>query len=262
MIQLQQPYKHQIKTTPVVERDISLGGIFIAIVIIFLWAMSLFFLLTIDITKFKFWMLLTIIFGQTFLSTGLFITAHDAMHGVVFPQNIKINHFIGSLSVTLYGFLSYPKLLKKHWSHHHNPATTTDPDFHDGKHKNFFAWYFYFMKRYWSWRQMIGITIIYNIGRCILHIPMANLNYFWVIPALLSSLQLFYFGTFLPHREPINGYISPHHAETINRPIWWSFITCYHFGYHKEHHEYPHIPWWQLPEIYKISCLIVKKDVG
>ncbi|WP_208766779.1 fatty acid desaturase [Nostoc flagelliforme] len=24
-------------------------------------------------------------------------------------------------------------------------------------------------------------------------------------------------------------------------------MSCYHFGYHQEHHEYPDVPWWKLP---------------
>ncbi|MBW4556890.1 MAG: fatty acid desaturase [Trichormus sp. ATA11-4-KO1] len=252
MIQLEQPYKNQKSITPEVKNNDLFGGIFIAIAIISIWAISLGLLLFIDISEINFLILLPIILWQTFLYTGLFITSHDAMHGVVFPKNTKINHFIGSLTLSIYGLLSYPKLLKKHWLHHHKPVSKIDPDFHDGKHKNFFAWYIYFMKGYWSWQQIITLTIIYNIAKSIFHIPGDNLTYFWVIPSILSSLQLFYFGTFLPHREPKGGYIQPHCAQTINRPIWWSFITCYHFGYHKEHHEYPHIPWWQLPQIYKI----------
>lgn len=101
---------------------------------------------------------------------------------------------------------------------------------------------------------MISLTVIYQILNLQFHIPKENLNYFWVIPSLLSSLQLFYFGTFIPHSQPIGGYIQPHNAQTINRPIWWSFITCYHFGYHEEHHEYPHVPWWKLPQIYRINA--------
>jgi beta-carotene ketolase (CrtW type) len=106
------------------------------------------------------------------------------------------------------------------------------------------------MKGYWSWGQIIISMIIYNVVHKTLHIPEENLNYFWVIPSLLSSLQLFYFGSFLPHQEPEGGYSEPHRAQTISRPVWWSFISCYHFGYHEEHHEYPHVAWWKLPEIY------------
>lgn len=251
MIQLEQQLSHQTKLTPVVKSKSQFKGLFIAIVIVSTWVVSLSLLLSLDISKLKLWMLSPVILWQTFLYTGLFITSHDAMHGVVFPQNTKINHFIGILTLSLYGLLPYKKLLKKHRLHHHNPATQIDPDFHDGKHQNFFAWYFHFMKGYWSWGQIIALSTIYNFANHILYMPSDNLTYFWVIPSLLSSLQLFYFGTFLPHSEPREGYIQPHCAQTISRPIWWSFITCYHFGYHEEHHEYPHLSWWQLPETYK-----------
>ncbi len=71
------------------------------------------------------------------------------------------------------------------------------------------------MKGYWSWGQIIALTIIYNFDNHILHIPSDNLTYFWVLPSLLSSLQLFYFGTFLPHSEPIGGYIQPHRSKQL-----------------------------------------------
>ncbi|WP_392531041.1 beta-carotene ketolase CrtW [Nostoc sp. C117] len=251
MIQLEQALNHPTKLTPLLKNKFAFTGLFIAIFIITLWAISQVFLLSLDIYKIKFWLLFIVILWQTFLYTGLFITSHDAMHGVVFPKNSKINHLIGMFSLSLYGLLPYQKLLTKHWLHHYNAATEIDPDFHDGKHKSFLAWYFHFMKGYWSWGQIISLTFLYHFANHILYIPHENLILFWVFPSLLSSLQLFYFGTFLPHSEPIGGYIQPHCAQTINRPIWWSFVTCYHFGYHKEHHEYPYVSWWQLPEIYQ-----------
>jgi beta-carotene ketolase (CrtW type) len=51
----------------------------------------------------------------------------------------------------------------------------------------------------------------------------------------------------------MGGYTNPHRAQSNPLPIFWSFITCYHFGYHQEHHEYPHVPWWKLPEIHKLT---------
>jgi beta-carotene ketolase (CrtW type) len=251
VIQLEQPLNHQTKLTPLLKNKSTFRGLFIAIFIIGVWAISLVSLLLVDISKLNFWILCILIPWQTFLYTGLFITSHDAMHGLVFPQKSKINHLIGKLSLSLYGLLPYQKLLTKHWLHHRNPASQIDPDFHDGKHKNFWAWYCNFMINYWSWGQMIAITFSYQFANRILQIPHENLILFWVLPSLLSSLQLFYFGTFIPHSEPIMGYVQPHCAQTIDCPTWLSFITCYHFGYHKEHHEYPHVPWWQLPGIYK-----------
>jgi len=59
-------------------------------------------------------------------------------------QNPKINNLVGSLAVFLYGLFDYKQLLKKHWSHHHHPASELDPDFHDGKHKKFLCLVFPF----------------------------------------------------------------------------------------------------------------------
>ncbi len=225
-------------------------SIFIAAITITTWITSLFLLMTVNLEKINIFVILLAILWQTFLYTGLFITAHDAMHRAVFPTNPKVNHFVGSLCLILYGCLAYNKLLNKHWQHHKKPASESDPDFHNGKQKNLLAWYFHFMKHYWSWRQIITLMLIYNIIVVTVHIPENNLKYFWIFPSILSSLQLFYFGTFEPHREPKEGYREPHNSQTISRPVWLSFLTCYHFGYHEEHHEYPHVPWWQLPKVY------------
>ena len=109
------------------------------------------------------------------------------------------------------------------------------------------------MKGYWSWKPIIGLMIIYNVVKVVFHIPEQNLNLFWVIPSMLSSVQLFYFGTFLPHKEPEGGYKNIYRAQSNPLPVFWSFITCYHFGYHEEHHKYPHVTWWNLPAIYKMQ---------
>lgn len=228
-------------------------GILIAFAMFALWASSLVFLFYLDLSKVPVWLVLPAILWQTFMYTGLFIISHDAMHGAVFPQNRKINNLIGSAAVFVYALFSYKKLLKKHGVHHQHPATELDPDFHDLKHKNFFAWYFHFMMSYTTWRQIIGLMVIFNIVRSVTHIPELNLELFWGLPSLLSSLQLFYFGTFLPHREPKGGYTNSHRAQSSEFPVFWSFVTCYHFGYHQQHHENPNVPWWKLPEIYKNS---------
>ncbi|HEY9851997.1 MAG TPA: fatty acid desaturase [Leptolyngbyaceae cyanobacterium] len=239
----------RLETMSLIRSEAMSWGIIIAGLIIVLWLISEVLFLSIHIEKSSVLWLVPAIGWQTFLYTGLFITAHDAMHGVVFPQNIKINNLIGTIAVTLYGLLSYDKLLKKHWFHHKHPATELDPDFHDGKHKSFFAWYFHFMKGYANWQQIIAMTVVFYPLILLLHIPIINLALFWWIPSILSSLQLFYFGTFLTHREPTGGYKNHHRAESTHFSTFWSFITCYHFGYHQEHHEYPHVPWWKLPEM-------------
>lgn len=240
------------------DSKIGVTGVAIALLVISLWAINLNFLLTsINVADTPLsWQILAVL-SQTFLYTGLFITAHDAMHGAVFAKHPQINYLIGSLSLLLYGFFSYNQLLTKHLQHHHSPATDADPDFHDGSHKNLIAWYIHFMQGYWSWRRLGYLILAYHSMHIFLHIAYANLVSFWVIPAILSSLQLFYFGIFIPHREPIGGYqtlssrTSSSRTQSVYRPLFWSFLTCYHFGYHQEHHMYPNAPWWKLPMIIK-----------
>lgn len=224
----------------------------VALVIIGLWAISLLILLSVNIEALPSWLLIATIAWQTFLYTGLFITAHDAMHGSIFPEMPKLNHGVGSFAAMIYGLFSYKYLLRSHHLHHRYPSSDRDPDFHDGEHKNPLLWYFHFMYEYGSWKQILGLIAIFNFAKYSLPVSEDNLLLFWAIPPILSSLQLFYFGTYLPHREPRAGYSNPHRAQSNYLPVFWSFITCYHFGYHVEHHEYPHLPWWQLPAARKV----------
>ncbi len=228
------------------KKSESIRGLVIATAIIGLWLGSLIYFLSLNLTSEKIAWIPVAVLWQTFLHTGLFITAHDAMHGTVFPANRKVNNAVGMLSVILYALFSYRKLLAKHWEHHRHPAGADDPDFHDGQHTGFFAWYFHFLKNYISWKQIMGMAIVFNLLEHGLNVPAINLAVLWVTPALLSTLQLFYFGTYLPHREDEKGYADRHHARSNAYPVWLSFLTCYHFGYHWEHHEFPRVPWWKL----------------
>ena len=238
------------------RRIASLKGVFIAATILVLWSVSLGILLTLPWTDLPWMMRVAIaplaILWQMFLYTGLFITAHDAMHGAVCPSNVRVNHAIGTLALFCYGFFPYKALLQKHWMHHRHPSTEIDPDFHRGD-DSFAMWYFQFMKNYWSWKRIGALALFFHGTHYFFHLSTSNLILFWAIPSILSSVQLFYFGTFLTHREPETGYPDHHRAESTHFPVFWSFITCYHFGYHQEHHEYPQVPWWRLPEIYAHS---------
>ncbi len=229
----------------------SVRGLISATLIISIWTLSLIFALRQNISNLAYWKILLIIVWQTFLYTGLFITAHDAMHGTAFYKNKLINKSIGIISVLLYAMFSYKKLLTKHHQHHRSPGTKDDPDFHDGVHKGFWHWYLHFLFTYLTWIQFLGMAIVFNILHHVFKIPIPNLLFFWVFPSVISTLQLFYFGTFLPHRESTEEFKDQHRARSNNYNVLFSFLTCYHFGYHWEHHEYPYIPWWKLPKVWK-----------
>ncbi len=239
----------QTKFHPPVQYTYS--GVAMAAAIIALWLASLLGWLALDFAAAGLALMAPAMLLQTFLYTGLFITAHEAMHGLLAPRHKKLNAFLGAACVLLYALFSFNKLKLEHRRHHAQPGSAHDPDFHDGKHKNFWAWYFHFMLTYVTWRQIAGMALAFNILHHLLHVPMVNLLLFWVAPALLSTLQLFYFGTFLPHRETETDDLDEHHARSNDFSAFWSFLTCYHFGYHWEHHEFPYVPWWKLPRVRK-----------
>jgi len=73
---------------------------------------------------------------------------------------------------------------------------------------------------------------------------------FWAVPAILALLQLFIFGTFLPHKHHDDGFVDRHRARSIGPGGLVSLLGCFHFGgYHHEHHVSPQTPWWRLPAL-------------
>ncbi|MGB3492485.1 MAG: fatty acid desaturase [Elainellaceae cyanobacterium] len=233
----------------------SLSGMLVALVIIVLWVSSLAFLLLMDADQLPLpWILLAIL-GRTYIQTGLFIVVHDAIHGAVLPRNRRCNNGIGQLCLTLYALLSYKKLFRNHWQHHRHPGQRNDPDFHDGNHRHIALWYWKFMQEYLDAKErtvlLFKIIIIFLIFKFGFHIPTISLFLFWFLPIVLSSMQLFFFGTYLPHRS--ENLENSHHAVSSNYPLILSFLTCYHFGYHWEHHEYPNLPWYKLPSVRQVQ---------
>lgn len=221
-----------------------MNGIILAISIITLWLSHLIFLLFFREVNFFNTGTYLHIFIQGFLYTGLFITAHDAMHGTVSRYKF-INITIGRITTFLFAGMSYNRLLKNHNLHHKFPATDQDPDYFI-KSQNFFVWWAVFFYRYATLQQIIIMGLSYNLLKIIGNVPEINLWFYWIIPALLGTLQLFYFGTYLPHRQPHTEEMGQHKARTLPKNHLLAFLTCYFFGYHREHHEGPHIPWWQL----------------
>ena len=216
-------------------------GILYALVIIICWATMLMFLLNYQI-NFLNPLFILFVLVQTHLYTGLFITAHDAIHGVVAPQSPRLNKAIGFFCATLFAFNYYPKLYKKHHLHHQHSVSEEDPDYSEG---GFWKWWLKFVLEYVTIWQIVLMAITYNILK--LYFPIQNIILFWELPAILSTFQLFYFGTYLPHRgEHEKDDIYKARSQKLDHLT--AFFTCYFFGYHHEHHAYPYLPWWQLPK--------------
>jgi len=219
-------------------------GILIALLIISLWAAHLAYLLIFVEPSIAPVMLIHIAI-QTYLYTGLFITAHDAMHGLV-SSNRRLNSMVGQSATWLFAALSYSRLNRKHQLHHQFPGEAADPDYSTGS-QNFWQWWFSFLKNYVSWWQIIIMAIIFNVLQ--IWVNQISLIVFWVLPSVLATFQLFYFGTYRPHRLPHTEPMMPHRARSQNGSHLWAMLSCYFFGYHYEHHESPQTPWWKLYRI-------------
>jgi beta-carotene ketolase (CrtW type) len=212
-------------------------GVLVGLSIILLWFVTLLCLLQFFEVNWQNPLTYFFILLQTHLYTGLFITAHDAMHGAV-SSNKKMNNTIGKIAATLFAYNSYKKLFPKHHMHHRYVATEKDPDYHAG---NFFAWYFKFAREYVSIWQILLMAATYEL--LLLGFAKPNVILYYIIPSVLATLQLFYFGTYLPHR---GEHSNKHRSSTQKKNHLWAFISCYFFGYHYEHHHAPGVPWWQL----------------
>jgi len=227
-----------------IEIEISNKGIIITSCILLLWVANLLFGLSIHIQS-NFVVAGILILLQTHLYTGLFISAHDAMHGTLSP-NKKANNFFGKICTSLFAFFSYQKLYLNHHKHHDFVGDDDDPDYYEG---NFLNWYFQFLKHYISIKQIVLYAISFNLLK--LFIPTENLLLIWILPAITSTFQLFYFGTYLPHQK--EHHHKKHKSTSFKKNHFLAFISCYFFGYHYEHHEFPYVPWWQLYKVKNLS---------
>jgi beta-carotene ketolase (CrtW type) len=186
---------------------------------------------------------------QTWLGAGLFIVAHDAMHGSLLPSHREAGHWFGRLALALYAGFSYDRLRPKHLDHHLHPGTALDPDFDAAHPGHFWPWYGRFMSEYMGLRELGVLAAVTVVWTTLLGAPLANLLVFWALPAILSSLQLFRWGTWLPHRHDGTAFADRHRARSDRRPAALTLLTCFHFGLHHEHHLRPGVPWWRLPSV-------------
>ena len=185
------------------------------------------------------------------LDVGLFIVAHDAMHRTLAPAWPRVNRAVGRLALLLYAGFGFDRFANRHHQHHRTPGGDDDPDFH--RDPRFWRWYGAFLRRYVDARQLGGLVLTALLLSLIA--SPTRVIVFWLLPALLASLQLFAFGTWLPHRPRAGeAFVDRHRARSNRYGRLASLLTCFHFGYHLEHHRCPQAPWWQLPSVYRRSA--------
>ena len=181
------------------------------------------------------------------LSVGLFIVSHDAMHGSLAPGRKRLNGFIGGALLFLYAGFGWRKMRSAHFDHHRHAGRDGDPDFDTNNPAHFGRWYGTFLMRYFGWRSALFVSSVVLVYWLVFGVPMTQIVLLYGLPAIASSLQLFYFGTYRPHNHRGEEFPDDHNARSERFGTLTSLVTCFHFGYHHEHHLAPHVPWWGLP---------------
>ena len=189
-----------------------------------------------------------VVLELTFLYTGLFIVAHDAMHHSLAPHWPALNNAIGRLALRSYAMFSLAMLSREHHLHHQHSGRPSDPDFHPPGGPSYWRWYFHFMVHYTTWTQLAWMALLFNILWWGFQIPLSRLFVFWMLPAWLSTFQLFTVGTYWPHCDH-TAFDDHHRARSLRWNRLTSLLGCYHFGLHWEHHAFPYVPWWKLADV-------------
>jgi beta-carotene/zeaxanthin 4-ketolase len=222
-------------------------GLAFALAVLLAWTASLIGLLVSDLWTWSPAALTLAVLMRTLLQSGLFIVGHDAMHRTLLPGQPQANDRLGQLVLTLYALLPWRRSRLNHRCHHRAPGSPLDPDFHGGT--GLAGWFRRFLGAYLAWPRLLALISAWTLLILLAPSPWpqaaARVLLAWILPLLLSALQLFVVGTVLPHRRG-EACGNRHRAESLALPPWLSLLACYHFGYHWEHHEYPQVPWFGL----------------
>ena len=204
------------------------------------------------------WLLIgCLVLLRSFLHTGLFIVAHDAIHASLVPDHPGLNRWIGRVCLLMYAGLSYKRCCRNHRRHHQAPETVEDPDYQRCTNNNILDWYVHFMGNYLGWQQLLNLSCVWlalTFRVSDYSAQFFHLLLFSVLPLIVSSCQLFLVGTWLPHRRGATTRPGVT-TRSLNLHPALSFAACYHFGYHREHHESPSTPWFQLPKLREGSLI-------
>jgi beta-carotene ketolase (CrtW type) len=217
------------------------------------WLLSLFGLLQAEPLRWPPLVLALAVALRTFLQTGLFVLGHDAMHRTLVPGHRRLNDGLGRLALLLYAALPFGRCRHQHLRHHRCPGSLRDPDFRSSREEDALLWYARFMGSYLTAAQMAPLLLTWAVAAVWLggleSAKLINLILFWILPLVLSSFQLFLFGTYLPHRSDGSAGRDGHDVRSLRYPPLLSLLACYHFGYHWEHHAFPSVPWFLLPAL-------------
>ena len=177
--------------------------------------------------------------------TGLFILAHEAIHGTLLPGFPRVGHALGRLFATVYALVDYDLLRENHWKHHGFVATDRDPDF-DGEGR-LLLHAARFLGRYLRWYAIPLLALAGHLVGQAGHT--AAMLGAYVVPVLLSTLVVFTVGIHLVHHPELlrtRASGDANRAVCIDLGRVGSALVILNFNVHWHHHAHPRLSWWEL----------------
>jgi len=106
-------------------------------------------------------------------------------------------------------------------------------------------------------REYIAFTLGY-VALAVLSVACVDavgkaLVFYWIIPHMIGSGHLRYYQT-AEHRACKMGEFTDTNAWLVSRttPTWWLYTRlAWNMPYHQEHHAWPNVPFYLLPDVHK-----------
>ncbi|KAL8431900.1 hypothetical protein Efla_002737 [Eimeria flavescens] len=209
------------------------------------------------------WVLLLTYAVSGTLNHVLFLSMHEASHCALFPGR-RVHEFYVIFSNLSMGVPAGMGFMRYHLDHHVYMGTDDDPDIPTEIEARLFR------SRLGKLVFILLLPFTYSLRPMVLNpkpvIPMEVLN--WVAVLLWDacvwrywgpkSLCFFVLGTFLSMSiHPLNGHLIAEHYQFPRgqglQETWSSYgpenAITFCVGYHVEHHDFPRIPGYRLPQL-------------
>jgi fatty acid desaturase len=221
---------------------------------------------------------------------ALLATVHEGAHGRTYPNKYWNNFFSHVFGAAPY-FFSLNLYRKTHLIHHMHPLTENDPDLsltggYPIEQKSFYRKilrdllgisYFKFVAHFlrarkkvakarnrnfdfshletMSFRQeMLWILVMNALLFSYFYLLGRPLMYFvlWILPLVTVLQVIMRIRGVIEHAGYEPGENQLELTRTVVNPLETFFLAPHQLNYHSEHHIYPGIPFYNLPQVHKI----------
>ena len=211
------------------------------------------------------WLVTYALFIGAIFNHALFVLYHDITHFNCF-KSIKLNQLTAiwcNLPQLIPSAIAFGRYHRDH--HSFQGDAVNDPDLPCEFEIKFFTTsfrrilylifmpFFYGLRPYFKVPKDVSFMEVLNIIGCVLY------GYFmyklFSIKAVVYLLLCTYCGLSI---HPVSAHVIAEHYEffksqdTYSYYGWMNYLN-FNVGYHIEHHDFPNIPWYKLPEIKRIA---------